>query len=97
MQRFITIVKSMTEEKNEKLKSLIRFHSDKKLTTATEGGGGKGGGEKTPTNLQNKSKHKKINVFLESLLSESFPSLRVTVHLTSLGCPPTLCWSLDLL
>ena len=46
MQRFITIVKSMTEEKNEKLKSLIRFHSDKKLTTATEGGGGKGGGEK---------------------------------------------------
>ena len=32
-----------------------------------------------------------INVFLESLLSESFPSLGVTVHLTSLGCPPTLC------
>ena len=31
------------------------------------------------------------NVFLESLLSESFPSLGVTVHLTSLGCPPTLC------
>ena len=38
-----------------------------------------------------------INVFLESLLSESFPSLGVTVHLISLGCPPTLCWSLDLL
>ena len=32
-----------------------------------------------------------INVFLESLLSESFPFLGVTVHLTSLGCPPTLC------
>ena len=31
-----------------------------------------------------------INVFLESLLSESFPSLGVTVNLTSLGCPPTL-------
>ena len=31
-----------------------------------------------------------INVFLESLLSESFPWLGVTVHLTSLGCPPTL-------
>ena len=29
--------------------------------------------------------------FLESLLSESFPSLEVTVHLTSFGCPPTLC------
>ena len=38
-----------------------------------------------------------INVFLESLLSESFPSLGVTVHLTSLGCPPILCLSLDLL
>ena len=31
-----------------------------------------------------------MNVFLESQLSESFPSLGVTVHLTSLGCPPTL-------
>ena len=38
-----------------------------------------------------------INVFLESLLLESFPSLGVTVHLTSLGCPPTLYWYLDLL
>ena len=38
-----------------------------------------------------------INVFLESLLSESFPSMGVAVHLTSLGCPPILCWSLDLL
>ena len=38
-----------------------------------------------------------INVCLESLLSESSPSLGVTVHLTSLGCPPTLSWSLNLL
>ena len=40
-----------------------------------------------------KSLYKKIriiNIFLESLLSESFPTLGVTVHLTSLGCPPTL-------
>ena len=37
-----------------------------------------------------------INVSLESLLSEYFPSLVVTVHLISLRCPPTLCWSLDL-
>jgi len=36
-----------------------------------------------------------INVFLESWLSESFPSLGVTVHLASPGCPPTLGWSLD--
>ena len=28
-----------------------------------------------------------INVFLELLLSESFSSLGVTVHLTYLGCP----------
>ena len=31
------------------------------------------------------------------MLSESFPSLGVTIHLTSLGCPPILCWSLALL
>jgi len=31
-----------------------------------------------------------INVFLESLLSESFPLVGVTVYLTSLGCPPTV-------
>ena len=31
-----------------------------------------------------------INVFPESLLSESFPQLGVTVHLASLGCLPTL-------
>ena len=36
-------------------------------------------------------------MLLESLLSESFPSLGVTVHLASPGCPPALCWSLDLL
>ena len=36
-----------------------------------------------------------INVFLESLLSESFSSLGVTAHLISLGCPPTLYCSLD--
>ena len=29
--------------------------------------------------------------------NQSFPSLGVTVHLTSLGCPPKLCCSLDLL
>ena len=38
-----------------------------------------------------------LYVFLESRLPESFPSLEVTVHLTSLGCPPTLCCLLDLL
>ena len=38
-----------------------------------------------------------INVFLGSLLSESLPSLGSPALLTSLGCPPTLCWSLGLL
>ena len=37
-----------------------------------------------------------MNVFLESLLSESFLSLGVTVHHTCLGCLPILCSSLDL-
>ena len=32
-----------------------------------------------------------LKVYLESLLSESCPSLGVTVHLTSLGYPPMLC------
>ena len=36
-----------------------------------------------------------INVFLESLLLEYFPSLGITVDLTSLGCPPTLYWLLS--
>ena len=35
---------------------------------------------------------KKIRIInVESLLSESFPVLGITVHLISLGCPPTLC------
>ena len=38
-----------------------------------------------------------VYIFLESLLSASFPLLGVIVHLDSPGCPPTLCWSLDLL
>ena len=40
--------------------------------------------KKIQKNLQNKSKNKN-NVFLESLLSESFPSLGITVYLTPLG------------
>ena len=62
-----------------------------KLTTTTERG---------KENKKRKKKYKRIcktspkikiiNVFLQSLLSESFPSLGVTVHLTSPGCPPTV-------
>ena len=32
-----------------------------------------------------------IKVIFESLLSESFPSLGIIGHLSSLGCPPALC------
>jgi len=47
----------------------------------------RGGGEKKKTQriYITSQKIRIINVFLESLLSESFPSLGVTVHLTSVG------------
>ena len=65
-----------------------------KSTTTTEGGkkGGVGGKEKNLKECTEQVKKIRIiNVFLESLLSESFPVLGVTVHLTSRGCSPTLC------
>jgi len=70
-----------------------------KLTTTTEGDkkGKKDKRKKSKRIYRTSQNIRIINVFLESLLSGSFPSLGVTVHLTSLGCPPTLCWSLDLL
>ena len=95
-------------KKKKKLKSLVRlFHSAKKPTTTTERGvgvWGAGGGvpgeekkEKKSKRLYTTSRNIRItNVFLESLLSESFPSLGITVHLTSIGCPLTTRWSLDL-
>ena len=65
-----------------------------KLTATTNGGGEEKISKKFYITSQN---IRIVNVLLESLLSESFLSLGVTVHLTSLGCPPTLNWSLDLL
>ena len=65
-----------------------------KSTSTTEGGGGK---EKKKEMKKSKRIYRTsqniriINVFLESLVSESFPSLGVIVHLTSLECPSTLC------
>ena len=89
----------MTGEKKRNLKSLTRFRSANKLNNYIKG--------EKKKKKKNKIKSKRIyrtsqniriiNAFLESLLSESFPSLELTVHLTSLGCPPTLCWPLDLL
>jgi len=76
-----------------KFKSLTGFLTVNKIDNYNRKGSGgakKKKEKKIQKNLQSKSKNK-INAFLESLLSESFPTLGVTVHLTSLGCPPTLC------
>ena len=63
------------------------------VKSATTMGGVGGGGKKKKKykRIHRTSQNRIINVFLESLLSESLPSLGVTVHLTSLGFPPTLC------
>ena len=53
--------------------------------------------KKSKRNYKTSQNLRIINIFLESLWSGSFPSLGDTVHLTSLGCPLTLCLSLDLL
>ena len=80
----------MVEERKKKLKSLVRVHSANKIDN--RGGGGKGKKRKKSKRIYRTIENiRTINVFLESLLSESFPSMGVTVHLTSLGCPPTLC------
>ena len=86
----MTTIKNVTEEK-KKLKNLIGFHSANQIASSNEGAGEENE-KKIPKRFYRTSqKIRIINVFLESLLSESFPSLGVTVHLTCLGCPPTLC------
>ena len=76
----------MTEEKNNNkktLKSLIRFHSANKINNYN-----RGGKKKSKRIYRTSQNIRIINVFLESLLSEAFPSLRVTVHFTFLRFPP---------
>ena len=90
----MTAINNVTEEKEKKkenLKSLIVFLSAIKSTTTMGWGvGGEGKKKKTSKRIYRTSqKIKIIYVFLESLLSEYFPSLETTVHLTFLGCPPT--------
>jgi len=81
------------KKKRKKLKSLIRFHSANKINNYYRGE------KKEKIKRKENESHRIyiasqniriINVFLESLVSLSFLSLGVTVHLTSLGCPPTL-------
>ena len=78
----------MTEKKKKKkkLKSVVRFHSANKINNYKRGGEKKG--KKSKSIYRASQNIRIINVFLESLLPESFPSLAVTVQLTSLGCPP---------
>ena len=84
------------KRKEKKLNSLIGFYSANKIANYNRGRK-KGKKKKVTKNLQIKSKDNNNKCFLESLLSESFPMMGITVHLSPLGCPPTLCWSLDLL
>ena len=67
------------------------------MNNYNKAGWGKGGKKKIKSkkNYRTSQNIRIINVSLESLPSGSFPSLGVTVHLTSLGCPPTLFLSLD--
>ena len=81
----MTTIKNVTEDK--KIKSLIGFLSANKIDNYK----GVGEEKKSKRIYQTNQKIRIINIFLESLLSESFPSLGVTVPLTSLACPSTLC------
>ena len=82
----------MTEKKIKELKGLIGFFSANKIDKYNRGE------RKEIKKKETKAKRiyrtsqniRKINIFLESLLSYSFPSLGVTVHLTSIGCQLTL-------
>ena len=65
----------------KKLKSLVRFHSVNKIDNYNREQGER---KKKIQRIYRTSQSIRIIVFLESLLSESFPSLGVTVHLTSL-------------
>ena len=76
--------------KKESSKPSLDFIVPIKWTTTTEGGKRKK--EKESKTIYGTSQNIRIiNVFLESLLSESLSSLGVTVHFITLGCCPTLC------
>ena len=86
----ITTIQSVTEKKKT-LKILFRYHTANKINNNNGGGAEKRKKKKFKRIYRTSQNIRIIIVFLESLLSESFPLLGVTVHLTSPGCPPTLC------
>ena len=90
-QRFITTIKNVIEKREKKkLRSLIRLYSADKIDNYNREWGERGE-KKSKRNYRTSQNIRIINVFLEPLLSESFPLMGVIVHLTSLGCPPALC------
>ena len=70
------------DREENKIKSLIKLHSANKINNCN---GRRGEGKIFKSMYRTSQNIKIVNVFLESLLSESFPSLGVTVYLTSLG------------
>ena len=73
----MTTIKNVTEEEGEeKLKSLTGFLSANKIDNYNGGvGGGKEKEKQSKRIYRTSQKIRIINVFLESLLSESFPAL----------------------
>jgi len=72
------------KKKKKNLKSLVRFHSAKKINNYKRGGiKEKEEEEEENSKRIYRTSHnlRIINVFLESMLSESFTSLGDTVHL----------------
>ena len=95
------IRKSKTKQNKKTLKNLNSFHSANKIDNYNRVWEGEIKNEKKKKRSKGNYRTSQniwiIHVLLESLLSVSFPSLGVTVHLNSLGCPPTLHWTLALL
>ena len=89
----MTVKKNVSEEKEKKrCKNLIGFLSANKIDNYNRGvKKEKRKKEENPKEYRTSQKIRIMHVFLESLLSESFPMLGITVHLTSMVCPPTLC------
>ena len=82
----------MTEgKKRKKFKSLIRLNGGNKTDNYNRGREKGKKGKKSKRIYRTSQNMGIINVLLESLLSESFPSLGVIVHLTSLETPLTHC------
>ena len=90
-----TIKKNVTDKKKrgkkKKAQKLNRFQSANKIDNYNRGEEKEKKKKKSKRIYRTSQNIRIINVFVESLLSVSFPSLGVTVHFTSLRWPLTLC------